>query len=126
MYILVPEDRNKDYYNSPNILAENKQSFMMAILCVICFFTYGLYFTLFFFLTKFTKTLYRCFLYGWCCVIIDVMLIFASGLTQYFQKNMLYTTVASLIGFISAYFIDGDMGFNIVSDFRKIEIEENS
>ncbi len=40
-----------------------------------------------------------------------------------FQRNLTYVCITSIIGFANAIFIDGDMGFNIVNDFRKIEFE---
>jgi hypothetical protein len=124
--ILEPEDMNKDYFNSPNILAGTSQSFFIALLCVIAFFTYGLYLTMFIYLTKFTKTIYRCSFYGLVRIVVDTMMIFAFSLTQYFPNNMFYATIASIIGFVNAYFIDGEMGYNIISDFRKIEFDGQS
>jgi MFS family permease len=103
---------------------EYRRRSLVAVMSIIIFFTTGLFVTMFFFLTKLTKTIYRCLFYGLCQEIISVMLFFSIPLSQYFEKNFIYVILISFIGFVNSYFIKNDIEFyTIIDDYRKIDLE---
>jgi MFS family permease len=117
-------DLNKYFFNSQTIVYNEYKDYNFSIFCVICFFSYGLNFTMFLYLTKYTKTIYRCCFYGLCQIVTDFTMIFTLGINEYFDKCMYYTCIASLIGFVNAYFVNQDFDESIICDFRKLELEK--
>jgi len=125
-FVLVmkePEDLNNHYLTDKQIYIENSKDNIRLFLGVLTFFGFGLIFTLFFYLMKFTKTIYRCLFLGICHVIFDFILIFAFMSTHFFNVNMHYVTITSMFGMVNTILINGDMGYNIINDFRKIFIK---
>lgn len=120
-----PEDMNAYIFNSIEIIYEAHGSSLIGILFVVNFFATGVFTCVYFYLTKLTKTLFRCTFYGIFHCIFDVTTFFSLALSQYFEKNFFYVAVLSVIGFVNAYFIKEDFDFTIIGDYRKIELEDD-
>jgi hypothetical protein len=116
-------DYNIYSFDSQTIIFDQHKNYYFGLFCVIVFFSYGLNFTMFLYLTKYTKTIYRCCFYGICQIIVDFTMLFTLGINEYFDKTMYYTCIASVIGFVNAYFVNQDFDESIISDFRKLELE---
>jgi MFS family permease len=120
--VVDPEDLNEYYFNDPKLLYNNYYSVFFGLQCVMTFFGYGLFFALFFYLTTYTSTLYRCSLYGQARAVMDIMTIMSLAISQYFEKNMLYVTLVSIVGFANSLFIGNTVQHSFIGDFRKIKI----
>ena len=121
--ILDPEDTNEFFFNDPKLLYNNYFSIFFGLQCVMIFFGYGLFFTVFFYLTNYTSTLYRCSLYGQARIVMDFMIIFSLSISQYFEKNMPHVALVSIIGFANSLLIDNTENYSFVGDFRKINLQ---
>ena len=93
----------------------------------------GLRYCVYFYLTKLTKTIYRCSFYGKCQTIIDITLIISFGVNQYIEKTFFYTSLFGIIGIINSYFItpnDDSLNINevkeIIFDESKINNQNNN
>jgi hypothetical protein len=119
------EDMNVYTYNSMDIIFKQRGATLLTFLFIVTFFSTALYGVMFFYLTKLTKTLYRCTYYGMFRCILDFTVLFSIALSQYFEKNFFYVSVLSVIGFVNTYFIQEDFDFTLVADFREIELEDD-
>ena len=78
----------------------------------------------YFYLTKLTKTIYRCSFYGKCQTIIDVTLIISFGVNQYIEKTFFYTSLFGIIGIINSYFITPNDDSLNISEVKEIIFDE--
>jgi hypothetical protein len=121
------QDIDEYIYLSSKASLDHRRKTLVAIMSVIIFIATGLFVTMFFFLTKLTRTIYRCLFYGLCEQIISLMLFFSIPLAQYFEKNFVYVSLISFIGFVNSYFIRNDSEFfTIIEDYRKIDLESDN
>jgi hypothetical protein len=119
-----PEDMNSYKFNSIEIIYKDRRSSLVGILFILVFFATGVFSSLFFYLTKFTKTLYRCTFYGIFRFILDFTTFFSVALSQFFEKNFFYVSVLSVIGFVNIYFLQENFD-SIVEDFRVLEFTDD-
>jgi hypothetical protein len=62
------EDLNIYYFDSYVFTYDKNRRTFFSLICLITFFAYGLFYVLYLYLIKYTKTLYRCFFLGICYV----------------------------------------------------------
>jgi len=105
-------------YYSGNISTLTSLTFLVSISVNI------VYFLMFFYLTKFTKTQYRCSFYGVCRIYFDLMMIMVNAIVLFFEKTMFYVAIASILGFINTYFMGQDFDYNMITDFRVVELNK--
>ena len=117
---------NRYPFNSENIIYNQYPKTFLGLIVIITFFSYGLFYTVYLYIVKYSKTIYRCLLFGFCQIILDFTMIFSNGLNLRFDKNMFFITIASIIGFVNAYFVNQDFDDNIISDYRKMELKTKS
>jgi hypothetical protein len=121
-----PTDIDSYIYLSSKANIDFKRGSLVALMMIIIFFSIGLFMTMFFYLTKLTKTIYRCLFFGLCQEIISLMLFFSIPLAQYFEKSFVYVILISFIGFVNSYFIKNDGEFyTIIEDYRKIDLDSD-
>jgi len=92
---------------------------------IIIFFTNGLYFCLVFYILQFTKTISRCLLLGVCKCLSNLAGIISNMILNNFENSFFFVALASITGFIHCYFLYTDFDFSKITDFRKIELENN-
>ena len=118
------ENLNIYTLNSPILNYEDNRYYFLSCIWIIFFFSNGLYYILLFYLTKYTKTIYRCLLIG----IFYLIFIFCTVLSQlinfYFDKSMYIITISSIMGFVNSYFQDNEFD-SIISEYRKIILNDN-
>jgi hypothetical protein len=124
--IREPEDMNKNYFNDLDIIMKSSRNYFIWYLFSLIFFSYGQMLALYFLLIKYTKTMYRCSFLGFCYVIIYSLMLICWAYCEFYERSMAIVCGASITGFLNSIFIDGDMGFNIVKDFRKIQIDSTT
>ena len=118
------EDINRyTYHSSKYEYDEIGRGWLNIYFCIIVFFTYGLYFSIYIYILQFSKTISRCLLIGVCKVVVNVAVIIANLALQYFDHSFFFVALASITGFIHTYFIYTDFDFSTIVDFRKIEID---
>ena len=96
---------------------------------VVCIFlnligAIGLRYCLFFYLTKLTKTIYRCSFYGKCQTLMDITLIISFGINQYIEKNFLYASLFGFIGIINSFFITHNDDSLNITEMKEINFDE--
>ena len=121
--IIENNNLNKYTFNSENINFDLNKNYYFLIFCFIAFFSYGLNVTMFMYLTKYTKTIYRCCFYGLCQIVIDNTMFFTSLVNEYFEKSMYFTAIAALVGFVNAFFVYQNFDESIINDYRKLDID---
>jgi len=104
----------------------NFEDQLLGLTFVLNFFIGALYFTMNFYITKFTKTLYRCFFFGICKVFFDLMMLLATLTSLFFEKSNFYISISSVLGLINTYFMYHDFDYTIISEFRKLELNNKS
>ena len=121
--IVENNNLNKYTFNSEDINFDLNKNYYFSIFCFIAFFSYGLNVTMFMYLTKYTKTIYRCCFYGLCQIVIDNTMFFTSLVNEYFEKSMYFTAIAALVGFVNAFFVYQNFDESIINDYRKLDID---
>ena len=108
------------YYSSFNIILDKVGSWLNWLLTIEYFFTHGVYFTLFLYLVKFSKTIYRCSFFGLIHSLICFNIIVVMGLCSLTTYNMIYSILISFMGIIITFFITTDIEDNFVVEARKV------
>lgn len=111
--LIIESDENEE-----NIFLKNK-------ILINSFFVHGLYFPLYLFLTKFTKTNYRVTYFGIINLIVYSLWMIAILLTRYFKSNYFFICGCCLVGFLISYFVEKSDDERIVKDFRILEKKNN-
>ena len=122
-FMVEEYDMNRYFFYNNNIIYNNNRNFFFVSICFMTFFSHGLFFTLYLYLTRFTKTIYRCLFYGIFQIFIDLIMIFSNCMNLYFNKTIPIITIASLIGLVNAFFVNQDFEYNIISDYRNLDIK---
>jgi len=121
------EDLNKYTFHSSHYeYDELGRGWMNIYGLIIVFFTYGLDFCLMFYILQFTKTISRTLLIGVCRLIINIAVAMSAFVFTYFEQSYFFVAIGSVTGFIHTYFIYNDFDYSTISDFRKIEIENEN
>jgi hypothetical protein len=85
------------------------------------FFLHGLYFPLFLYLTKHSRTVSRVTFFGIFNLIFYSLYMISIGLARYFESIYLFVCICSLVGFLISYFVVKSDNERIVKDFRILE-----
>ena len=104
------------YYNSQNYVLT---SFLINS---IHFFTNGINYSLFIYMVRHSKSLYRCLFTGLYNVMVSLMIFFTFFLSLYIEKSFLLIILLSLIGIFMFFFIYDEDYANIITDMKKLEI----
>lgn len=116
-------------------LAENKYNSIEIIInqyiTALTFFVYlisisnvGMYYSLYFFLAKLTKTIYRCTFYGICHIFIDATFFISLCLEENIEKTYAYVSLFALISLITSIFITSNEDSINITDFREIRFDD--
>lgn len=102
-------------------IKNTRVNFMLNMILVNSFFAHGLYFQMFLYITKLSKTISRITYYGFIQLIFYLLFMLSIPLSKYFESNSLFVCQCSFVGFLISYFIrKSDIG-TIVKDFRTLE-----
>lgn len=115
------EDLNKYYYNNFRVIVDKYETVLYWLLSIEYFFTHGIFFTLFLYLVKFSKTLYRCTFFGIVHLFIDCLFAIMVTLCNLCPYNMIYGIYISLLGIIITFFVHTDTEDNIIVEYRKVD-----
>ena len=97
---------------------------MTAFIYLNCIANVGIQFSLYFFITKLTKTIYRCSFYCICNILIDITFIISVSLEDTIEKTYTYSFLFSIISLIISFFIiRNDDSLNI-TDLREIKFND--
>jgi len=124
VYFYYPEDLNDNINSVSNFNKTNGDALKITTI-IVFFFSNGLYFIMFFYLIKFTKTAYRCFFLGLFMFFHYFSLLFGNLIVLYFDKSFFYVAILSALGFVNTYFMYTDFEFSIISDYRKLDVNRN-
>jgi len=47
-----------------------------------------------------------------------------NAIVLFFEKTMFYVAIASILGFINTYFMGQDFDYNMITDFRVVELNK--
>ena len=117
-------DLTETKYNSIDIIYYKYIKALTAFIYLVCISNVGIHYSLYFFLTKLTKTIYRCTFFGICNIFIDITFLISLSLEESIEKTYSYTYLFALISFIiSIFIIPNDDSLNI-SDLREIKFND--
>ena len=117
-------DLTETYYNSIDIIYYKFIKSLTTFIYFNCISIVGIQYSLYFFLTKLTKTIYRCSFYCICNIFIDITFLISLSLEETIEKTYVYSHLFALISFIiSIFIIPNDDSLNI-TDLREIKFNE--
>ena len=117
-------DLTETYYNSIDIIYYKFIKSLTTFIYFNCISIVGIQYSLYFFLTKLTKTIYRCSFYCICNIFIDITFLISLSLEENIEKTYVYSHLFALISFIiSIFIIPNDDSLNI-TDLREIKFNE--
>ena len=117
-------DLTETKYNSIDIIYYKYINALIAFIYLVCISNVGIQYSLYFFLTKLTKTIYRCTFFGICNIFIDITFLISLSLEDSIEKTYSYTYLFALISFIiSIFIIPNDDSLNI-TDLREIKFND--
>lgn len=121
-------NRNQKYYNSKELLYENKNMSLILIITFLLIFNAGAFFLILIQYSKMTYTISRCSSFGiYFFIYFTTMLISKLMIDKYDNYSMVFQTVFSILSLINSFISDSEEG-SIVKDYRQIklvEIDEN-
>ena len=123
MFNLQVKDLKQFIYESPLYEYSVHRNWLNFYFSIIVYNTTSLYFILFFYIIQFSKTISRAMLIGVVKCVFNGTVILSSMLINNFNKSFFFVTLASITGIVHTYFIYTDFDFSVISDFRKIEVE---
>lgn len=118
------EDLNTYLHDSFEIVFRDHPKILIGCNVLVLTASVGLLYSLYFYLTRLTKTVYRCSFYGICQVFVDITLIIGIGLEQFIEKSYFYCCLFSVIGIINSYFITSNEDTLNITEFREIEFDD--
>jgi len=124
IYVIETPDLNNHYFNDINLYSEQNGSAKALIVSIITFFSYGLKFGLLYYITRFTKTIYTSSFFDFFKMILDLFYFAPFVFTFYFEKSLTYSAIASMSGFVGAYFISDDFESNTICELRELNVEK--
>ena len=117
-------DLTETKFNSIDIIYYKYINALIAFIYLVCISNVGIQYSLYFFLTKLTKTIYRCTFFGICNIFIDITFLISLSLEDSIEKTYSYTYLFALISFIiSIFIIPNDDSLNI-TDLREIKFND--
>ena len=117
-------DLNKYTYGSFEITFRDHPTILITCNVFVLIAAVGLLYSMYFYLTKLTRTIYRCSFYGICQIFIDLTLIISITLDHYIEKTYFYTCLFSIIGIINSYFITSNEDTLNITEIREIVFDE--
>ena len=115
-------DLTETKYNSMDIIYYKYIKALTAFIYLDSISNVGIQYSLYFFLTKLTKTIYRCSFFGICNIFIDLTFLISLALEESIEKT--YAYLFALISFIiSIFIIPNDDSLNI-TDLREIKFND--
>ena len=117
-------DLTETKYNSMDIIYYKYIKALTAFIYLDSISNVGIQYSLYFFLTKLTKTIYRCSFFGICNIFIDLAFLISLALEEAIEKTYAYSFLFALISFIiSIFIISNDDSLNI-TDLREIKFND--
>ena len=99
--------------------------FSVTYTMLISFFSHGIFFPFFIYLTKLTKTETRVSFFGIITLIYLLNFSLAFVLSNVFETFDMFIMLASLIGFLNSFFVFNNQDEMLVKDLRKLENEDD-
>ena len=117
-------DLTENKYNSIDIIIYKYLNPLTAFIYLTCISCVGIQYSLYFFITKLTKTIYRCTFFGICNIVIDISFVLGLALENTIEKTFAYSNLFALISLIiSIFIISNDDSLNI-TDMREIKFND--
>lgn len=113
------------YYNGSEIISEKYHDALKSFISIIIFFSAGPFISVFIYITRFTRTIYRCTVFGFFFLLFQSGGYIGYSMYEHFNNNMLYIALINFIGFILSLFIEEDIEEAIVIDYRKVRVSHN-
>ena len=111
-------------YNSIDIIINKRIKVLIVFVYFVSISNVGMKYSLIFFLTKLTKTIYRCTFYGICQIFIDATFFASLCLEENIDKTYAYVCLFSLISLITSIFITSNEDSINITDFREIRFDD--
>ena len=111
-------------YNSIEIIINKYIKSLNIFIYFVSISNVGMQYSLYFFLTKLTKTIYRCTFYGICHVFIDATFFISLCLEENIEKTYAYVCLFALISLITSIFITSNEDSINITDFREIRFDD--
>ena len=111
-------------YNSIDIIINKYMDALNAFIYLVSISNVGMQYSLYFFLTKLTKTIYRCTFYGLCHVFIDITFFISLYLEENIEKTYAYVCLFALISLITSIFITSNEDSLNIMDYREIKFDD--
>ena len=111
-------------YNSIDIIINKYNKPLIAFIYLVSISNVGMQYSLYFFLTKLTKTIYRCSFYGICQIFIDATYFISLCLEENIEKTYAYVCLFALISLITSIFIISNEDSINITDYREIKFDD--
>ena len=111
-------------YNSIEIINSKYFNVLIPFAYLVFISNVGMQYSLYFFLTKLTKTIYRCTFFGICHIFIDATFLFGICIEENIEKVYAYICLFSLITLITSIFITSNEDSINITDFREIKFND--
>ena len=111
-------------YNSIEIIYTKHIKALTPFVYLVSISNVGMQYSLYFFLTKLTKTIYRCTFFGICHIFIDFTFLISICLEENIEKVYAYVCLFSLISLITSIFITSNEDSINITDFREIRFDD--
>ena len=117
-------DLTEAKYNSIDIIYNKYLKALTAFIYLNCIANIGIQYSLYFFLTKLTKTIYRCSFYCICNILIDITFLISVSLEDSIEKTYTYSFLFSIISLIISFFIIRNEDSLNITDLREIKFND--
>lgn len=119
-------DLSESLYNSIEIVIKKHNTILTICVLCVCISCAGLQYSLYFYLTKLTKTIYRCSFYGICHVFIDFTFVISLFLEATTEKTYAFACLFSIIALISSCFLTSNEDSINITDYREIKFDDKT
>ena len=111
-------------YNSIEIIMYKYMSPLTAFVYLVSISNVGMQYSLYFYLTKLTRTIYRCTFLGICHVFIDATFFISLSLEENIEKTYAFVFLFALISLITSLFITSNEDSINITDFRELRFDD--
>ena len=111
-------------YNSIDIIVKKYIKSLTAFVYLVSISNVGMQYSLYFFLTKLTKTIYRCTFFGICHIFIDATFFISLCLEDNIEKTYAYVCLFALISLIISIFITSNDDSINITDYRELRFDD--
>ena len=111
-------------YNSIEIIMYKYMTPLTAFVYLVSISNVGMQYSLYFYLTKLTRTIYRCSFLGICNVFIDATFFISLCLEENIEKTYAFVFLFALISLITSLFITSNEDSINISDFRELRFDD--